>query len=95
MHFMPNSSYEFRVGFSQVIKGWTLGVLGMCVGDSRKLTIPPHLAYGSKGAQPTVPRKILINKKSNNLRECNGIYSKMTADEHNHQGVSFIDIPNA
>lgn len=34
---------EFSLGGGQVIKGWDEGVLGMCVGEVRKLTIPPSL----------------------------------------------------
>jgi FK506-binding protein 2 len=38
-----NQPFEFVLGQGQVIKGWDQGLLNMCVGDKRKLTIPPHL----------------------------------------------------
>ena len=42
--------FEFGLGASQVIAGWDKGVVGMKVGGRRKLTIPPDMGYGSRGA---------------------------------------------
>jgi FKBP-type peptidyl-prolyl cis-trans isomerase len=44
-----NAPFTFQVGEGRVIKGWDLGVVGMKVGEKRKLTIPSELAYGSTG----------------------------------------------
>ena len=44
------STFDFNLGAGQVIPGWDQGVQGMKVGGRRRLTIPPHLAYGSSGA---------------------------------------------
>ena len=38
-----------------MIKGWDQGVQGMKVGGKRKLTIPPGMAYGSRGAGGVIP----------------------------------------
>ncbi|TGO56296.1 hypothetical protein BOTNAR_0226g00080 [Botryotinia narcissicola] len=46
--------FSFKLGAGEVIKGWDIGVAGMSVGGERRLTIPAHLAYGSKGV-PGIP----------------------------------------
>ena len=45
-----NDPFEFSLGAGMVIKGWDEGVAGMKVGGRRKLTIPPDMGYGSRGA---------------------------------------------
>jgi len=50
-----NQPFTFNLGKGQVIKGWDQGVAGMKVGETRKLTIPPSMAYGAGGRPPIIP----------------------------------------
>ena len=47
--------FSFVLGAGGVIQGWDQGVLGMKVGEKRKLTIAPELAYGEHGAGGIIP----------------------------------------
>jgi peptidylprolyl isomerase len=54
-------TFEFSLGAGQVIAGWDQGVAGMKVGGRRRLTIPPHLGYGNRGAGSRIkPGETLI-----------------------------------
>ena len=50
-----NQTFSFKLGAGQVIPGWDQGVAGMKVGGIRKLTIPPSLGYGERGAGGVIP----------------------------------------
>jgi len=50
-----NDPFKFQLGIGQVIKGWDQGLLDMCPGEKRRLTIPSHLGYGETGAGEKIP----------------------------------------
>ncbi|GIJ82745.1 peptidyl-prolyl cis-trans isomerase fpr2 [Aspergillus pseudoviridinutans] len=47
-----NQPLKFKLGAGRVIKGWDEGLLDMCVGEKRTLTIPPEYGYGERGIGP-------------------------------------------
>ena len=55
LSFEPGQFVLVPLGGRQVIAGWDEGVAGMKVGGTRKLTIPPQLGYGARGAGGVIP----------------------------------------
>jgi FKBP-type peptidyl-prolyl cis-trans isomerase len=56
----PKTPYSFKLGSSQVIKGWDLGLVGMKVGGHRQLIIPPELAYGPNDFRSIPGNSVLV-----------------------------------
>lgn len=52
--------FSFKLGRGEVIKAWDEGVVGMKVGEERRLTCPPSTAYGARGAPPDIPRNATL-----------------------------------
>jgi FKBP-type peptidyl-prolyl cis-trans isomerase len=50
-----DQTFSFKLGGGQVIAGWDQGVAGMKIGGTRKLTIPPEMGYGERGAGGVIP----------------------------------------
>src|SRR5437016_5727784 len=50
-----DEGFVFKLGAGEVIAGWDQGVAGMKVGEQRRLTVPPDLAYGKKGYPGAIP----------------------------------------
>ncbi|KAK3715180.1 Peptidyl-prolyl cis-trans isomerase fpr2 [Vermiconidia calcicola] len=55
-----NQPLSFHLGKGQVIKGWDQGLVDMCPGEKRKLTIQPELGYGSRGMGPIPANSVLV-----------------------------------
>ena len=67
---------SFTVGKGQVIKGWDEGLLDMCIGDKRRLTIQPEWGYGERGMGPIPANSVLVFET-----ELIGIGGKKVNDE--------------
>lgn len=52
--------FPYTLGQNMVIQGWEKGLLGMKVGEKRKLTIPPELGYGPAGNPPVIPQNATL-----------------------------------
>jgi FKBP-type peptidyl-prolyl cis-trans isomerase FkpA len=55
-----NEPFDFPLGAGHVIRGWDEGVQGMKVGGKRKLTIPPSMGYGVRGAAGVIPPNAVL-----------------------------------
>eukprot|EP01006_Ploeotia_vitrea_P050678 TRINITY_DN67484_c3_g1_i1.p1 TRINITY_DN67484_c3_g1~~TRINITY_DN67484_c3_g1_i1.p1 ORF type:complete len:153 (-),score=15.62 TRINITY_DN67484_c3_g1_i1:724-1182(-) len=50
--FAQAATYKFRLGQGEVIEGWDKGLVGMCVGENRKLIVPSNMGFGGNEYDP-------------------------------------------
>lgn len=55
-----NEPFSFQLGIGHVILGWEKGLLGTCVGEKRRLVIPPELGYGDAKHDQIPPKSTLV-----------------------------------
>ncbi|XP_056286711.1 peptidyl-prolyl cis-trans isomerase FKBP10 [Pseudoliparis swirei] len=53
--YQRNSTYNTYIGMGYVITGMDQALIGVCIGEKRRVIIPPHLAYGEEGAGGVIP----------------------------------------
>ncbi|KAM9744967.1 peptidyl-prolyl cis-trans isomerase FKBP10-like [Menidia menidia] len=58
--YQRNSTYNTYVGMGYVIRGMDRALLGLCVGEKRRVTVPPHLAYGEAGVGDFIPGSAVL-----------------------------------
>jgi len=65
--------FSFTIGRGMVIQGWDFGLLDMCIGESRRLTIPAVYGYGSRAVE-SIPADSTLSKAG----RCTSVYKFLT-----------------
>uniref|UniRef100_A0A7N8XB85 peptidylprolyl isomerase n=1 Tax=Mastacembelus armatus TaxID=205130 RepID=A0A7N8XB85_9TELE len=58
--YQRNSTYNTYIGMGYVIAGMDQALLGVCIGERRRVLVPPHLAYGEQGAGDVIPPSAVL-----------------------------------
>ena len=83
------SPLKFKLGMGQVITGWDEGLLGMCIGEGRKLIIPPEMAYGDQSRGDKIPAGSTLGMHERwrcMLRTYLTTYDSLRDRTHGHRG---------
>lgn len=88
--------FTFTIGKGEVIKGWDTGLLNMCVNEQRRVIIPPHLAYGSRGSKKVPSEATLMFeielKHINRPKNYKLIYNEIDTNSDNKVDYDELDI---
>lgn len=58
--YQRNSTYNTYIGMGYVIAGMDKALQGLCIGEERRVTLPPHMAYGEKGTGDIIPGSAVL-----------------------------------
>uniref|UniRef100_A0A8K9VD36 peptidylprolyl isomerase n=1 Tax=Oncorhynchus mykiss TaxID=8022 RepID=A0A8K9VD36_ONCMY len=58
--YSRNRTYDTYVGKGSLIGGMDEGLIGVCIGERRRITIPPHLGYGEEGTGTKIPGSAVL-----------------------------------
>ncbi|XP_077316066.1 peptidyl-prolyl cis-trans isomerase FKBP10 [Lithobates pipiens] len=58
--YSRNTTYNTYIGMGYIIAGMDSGLQGVCVGEWRRIIIPPHLGYGENGAGKSIPGSAVL-----------------------------------
>ncbi|KAG2198153.1 hypothetical protein INT46_000590 [Mucor plumbeus] len=83
-----NQPFVFKLGQGQVIQGWDQGLLNMCIGEKRKLVIPPSMGYGDRGAGGVIPGGATLVFEVELLDIKNSAYKPTSNNDDDDQFIS-------
>ncbi|XP_004859444.1 peptidyl-prolyl cis-trans isomerase FKBP10 isoform X2 [Heterocephalus glaber] len=58
--YSRNHTYDTYIGQGYIIPGMDQGLQGACMGELRRITVPPHLAYGENGTGNKIPGSAVL-----------------------------------